>query len=484
MLLLAFLLAAQSIDDKIEALVRQSPIVARAHWGARFVDLQTGTPLYARNENSFFVPASNTKLFSTALALTRLGADHRFKTRLLAERPLDEAGTLLGNLIFAGGGDPTLSGRPIPYAHKAPFTDPLGPLRELVEQAWRNGLRRVTGDVIGDDTHYVWEPYPEGWAQDDTLYEFGAPVSALMLHENFFRIHLSPGVNPGDPARLSLTPSLPYFLLDSRVTTSANKSEEKIRVDRAPGSRLVELSGRIGPRNGTTLELAVDDPARYAAFALRASLRRRGIQVDGDIAARHRGPLDEDAAVEGIELARRVSPPLAETLKVIDKASRNLQAEIVLREVSKARGRQGTRKGGIEELKAFLAEIGVPSADYNFEDGSGLSRLNLTTPETVTRLLRHMHRDAHREQWMDLLPVGGEDGSLAFRYRDLKEGRVLAKTGTIEHVGALSGYIETGRGRWLAFSVMVNNANARASEIRRFIDKLVLLFVESPNADF
>ncbi len=469
MLLLALFLAAQSFDDKIEALLQQSPIVARSHWGAQFVDLKSGKSLYARNEHSFFVPASNTKLFSTSLALMRLGPDHRFTTRLLSEG---------GNLVFAGGGDPTLSGRPIPYAHKAPFGDPLGPLHELVEQAWKNGLRRVTGSVIGDDTHYVWEPFPPGWSQDDTLYEYGAPVSALIVHDNFLRIHLSPGERAGEPAKATFTPPLPYFFLNNRVVTRAGKPAEAIRIDRPTGSRTVDLAGELALKGGANLELAVDDPARYAAFALRAALEKRGIQVDGDIAARHRGPLDGTVESSATELARRESPPIVETLKVIDKVSQNLQAEIALREVSRSRGHEGTRKGGIDELKSFLAEIGVPSSDYNFEDGSGLSRLTLITPSALTRLLRYMNGTKVREQWMDLMPVGGEDGTLAQRFKDLKEGRVLAKTGTISHVGALSGYIETRRGEWLAFSVIVNNANSRGAEIRRFIDKLVLLFVE------
>jgi D-alanyl-D-alanine carboxypeptidase/D-alanyl-D-alanine-endopeptidase (penicillin-binding protein 4) len=478
MFFLALLLAAHPAGDKINALLRESPSVARSHWGAHFVELKSGKTVYARNEQSFFIPASNTKLFSTALALMRLGPDHRFTTRLLAGGPLDANGTLTGDLIFAGGGDPTLSGRPIPYAHKTPFNDPLGPLRALVEQAWENGLRRVSGGIIGDDTRYVWDPYPVGWSQDDTLYDYGAPVSALILHDNFIRVHLSPGEKAGDLAKTSLNPALPYFFLNSRVTTAAAKPTDEIRVHRAPGSRLIELSGEVALQNGATLELAVDDPARYAAFALRAALRRRGIQVDGDISARHRSPLDEQPELGGLELAKRVSPPIVESLKVTDKVSQNLQAEIALREVSRDRGHEGARKGGIDELKSFLAEIGIPPGDYNFEDGSGLSRLTLVTPAALTRLLRYMDGARYRDQWIELLPIGGEDGTLALRYKDLKEGRVLAKTGTISHVGALSGYIETRRGEWLAFSVIVNNANARGPEIRQFIDRLVMLFVE------
>lgn len=476
----ALLLGREPLTQRVDALVNESPVMPRAHWGAIFVHEKSGRVMFARNENSTFTPASNTKLYSTALALSRLGPAYRFRTRLVATAALSDQGTLEGDLVLVGGGDPTMSGRPLPYDSKAAFGDPLAAIDEMVEKAMKAGLRSVRGAVIGDDTRYVWEPFPDGWAQDDTIFDYGAPVSALVLHDNSFKVVVEPGARVGDDASLAATPGNAYFEFAPRVRT-AGKPPAKVLVDRSPGSRRFDLWGAVALRHAVRLDLAVDDPALYAAYALRDSLVRHGVAVQGEIRARHWRAFEanQPPAVDGVELALRDSPPLSETLQVIDKVSHNLQAEIVLRETARVRGREATRRGGIEELEDFLSSIGVTADQYRFEDGSGLSRLTLVTPAMTLRLLRSMFASPHRDLWTGLMPIGGEDGTLSHRFRKIPDGTaVFAKTGTISNVGALSGYARDVRGETITFSVMVNNANGNATVIRDFIDKLVLLMLE------
>lgn len=473
--------SAQSLADKVDALVAESTLLRQSHWGAKLVHAATGRVLYSRNENSHFIPASNTKLFSTALALARLGSQHRLATRIVASQRLQQDGLLTGDLRLVGGGDPTLSGRPLPYQYKAPHGAALGALEELVEQLWRAGLRRVSGDIIGDDSAYCYEPYPEGWAADDTLYEYGAPVSALILHDNAFSIRIEGAGAAGHPARLLLDPPNAYLSVDNMVRTSS-APPHRIHMERVLGSRSVTLWGAIRLSTARTLDAAVDDPARYAAYALRDAMQRRGIPVDGGFLARHR-PLSQASWPadnhEGVELARRVSPPLSQLVQVTNKVSQNLWAEICLREVARVRAAEPSRKAGLDQLDRFLSEIGTGKKEYHFEDGSGLSRLTLVTPAAITRLLAFMDKSPERRAWIESLPVGGEDGSLALRFKEKNApaGVVRAKTGTISHVTALSGYLDTGGGDRLVFSVMVNNANEPAAEIRRWVDKLVMLFL-------
>lgn len=477
-------LAAPPLKQRIEAAIARSPAARRAHWGIHVVDLASGRARYARNENGFFVPASNTKLFSTALALLRLGPEHRFRTLLIAERPPDSAGRVASDLVLYGGGDPTMSGRPLPYAKGAAAGDPLAAIDALAAQAVERGLRHLDGDLIGDDTAYPWDPYPEGWAQDDTLWEYGAPVSALTLNDNTITLTLRPGERPGDPARLFQRPALEYYAFENRVRTVAG-GVRKIAFTRAPGSREPRLSGAIPVGDsGTAMLIAIDDPALYAATALRDALERRGVRIRGRVLARHRswegaGEPPRNAP-PGVELARRESPPLIETLRVINKISQNLQAELVLREVARVRRGVGGREAALEELKSLLAEIGAAKDDYHFEDASGLSRLTLVTPALVTRLLRHVYSaPAGGVAWVSLLPVGAEDGTLASRFEGRPAARrIHAKTGTIAHVSALAGYVERAGKPVLAFSVMANNYNAPASEIRRVIDKIGLVLVD------
>lgn len=480
-LLLAAQLGAADLGGAIRALLK-TPSASRAAWGIQITDLKSGRTLFALNEDRLFIPASNTKLFSTALGLMRLGPDHRFRTRVLAGREPAPTGVLAGDLILAGGGDPNLSARAIPYRKEPPEGNPLEAIEELAAQLQRRGIRRVEGSVVGDDTFYPWEPYAEGWALDDALWEYGAPVSALTVNDNFFSLKLTAGASPGDPVMVSLNPPLEFYTLDNRVRT-ARDNEARLHLDREPGSRLLQLWGAVPAGESRTRLLAIHDPALYAAEALRDALIRRGVDVRGPSRARHlwlnevenlEGAAVPPAEPAGVELARRESAPLIEDLRITNKVSQNLHAELVLRAVGRARRNAGTRRAGLLEMAGFLKEIGIAPESYELNDGSGLSRMNLVSPAAVVALLRFLHASQHGEAWMGLLPVGGEDGTLDTRFKGTAAaGNVRAKTGTLSHVSALSGYVRTRRGALLAFSILANNYDAPSSEIRAVIDKIV-----------
>lgn len=471
--------AAPPAKDRIQAILGSSPAAGGAFWGIHVTNARTGKVLYSLNGNKFFVPASNTKLFSTALALFRLGPDYRFVTRVTSPAGMDAAGTLRGDLRLLGGGDPTLSGRDLPYHKGVQTSEPLGAIRDLADQVASRGIRRVDGDILGDDTAWPWDPYPPGWAQDDTVSEDGAPVSALTLTDNRVRIQLTPAAAGASPL-LEVVPPFSYFFFRNQVRT-VERGTEAVKIYRSPGSREVQLEGTLNAARGSYVDyLAVDDPAAYAATALREALIAKGITVRGTARAVHRHPGSPAFTRTGEQvLAERHSAPLLETLRVIDKVSQNLHAEMVLRETARVTRGDGARELALEELAGFLAEIGVPKTAYRFEDGSGLSRLTVVTPSGITRLLGFLYGSRYREQWLSLLPIGGQDGSLEKRFvLPFPAPTVLAKTGSLSHVAALSGYGKSRDGSMLAFSVLVNNYNSPASEIRPLIDRIVLSLVD------
>jgi serine-type D-Ala-D-Ala carboxypeptidase/endopeptidase (penicillin-binding protein 4) len=483
-LALALLVAAAahgaSLAEAIERLLAASPAAKTAFWGIDVVDVASGKTLYELNADHFLVPASNTKLFTTAMALSRLGPQFTFQTRVLADAAPDAAGRIAGPLRLVGGGDPNLSGRALPYRMNAPASDPLTGIDDLAQQLAARGVKRVAGDIVGDDTWYLWQPYAVGWGIDDPESDDGPPVSALTINDNVFSLTVRPGRRAGDLALLTLSPAIEYYRIDNQVRTSAIGGERRIHLSRIPGSYDVRLWGEI-PARGKEVELllAVEDPALYAARALRAALEDRGIVVEGGAASRHAYPPDGAAAPDGIELARRVSTPFIEDLQVTDKVSQNLHAELALRAVAKARKGVGSFEAGQEEMKAFLAEAGIAAESYHFTDGSGLARLNLVTPSAVLKLLRYMYAGPHRDDWVSLLPVGGRDGTLSNRFGETPgAGRVHAKTGSLSHVSALSGYLERADGRWVAFSILVNNYNAPAADVRGVMDRICNLIVE------
>ena len=450
-------------------------------------DAESGELVFQHNGLKLFVPASNTKLFTTALALMRLGPDYRFSTTVLAERAPDEAGRVRGSLILVGGGDPNLSGRVIPYQKTASTGDPLTAIKQLADQVIAAGVRRVDGEIVGDDTAYVWAPHPDGWAMDDALWEYGAPVSALTLNDNAVTVTITPGDQPGDPARLSVSPGVDYYQIDNRTITTAG-SERKFHIDRDPGSRQLRLWGEIPAKSvPRKMLLGVDDPARFAAMALRDELVARGVAIVGPAVARHRYPnevpdleeRDPHLAPVGTPVARLLSAPLLDDLRVTNKVSQNLHAELALRAVAKVERGIGSREAGIAELEEFLTEIGVDEAEYAITDGSGLSRLNLVAPSALVKLLRYVYASPQRENWISLLPVGGDDGTLSARFTgSAAAGRVHAKTGTLSHVSALSGYARKPSGKTLVFAILVNNYRGSSSEIRATIDRICNFLVE------
>src|SRR5579885_1930136 len=461
---------AADLEQRIEIAAGAAP--GKASVGIHVVELATGKTIYRRNEDRLFLPASNMKLFTSALALLRLGPDRRFTTQVL----LDDA----GNLVLVGSGDPSLSGRAFPYQKNAPMGPGLAPIEDLADQIVASGVRRIRGDVAGDDRLYPWSPYAPSWTQDDALRDYGAPVSALSVNENALSITLQPGEGAGDAAGISLDPPLEYYAIDQRVATVARGAEAKIRLSRQAGSRQLLLWGSIPLGHAPIVEtVAIDDPALYAACALYDALTRRGVAIAGGPVAWHRSAADDYIAPRGRVVASRSSAPLIDLLRVMDKCSQNLFAELMLREAGRVARHMGTREAGLQEMDAMLAGIGAAKDDWRLEDGSGLSRNALVTPRLVTRLLAYLNQGPYREQWFSLLPVAGEDGTLEHRLCCLAEaGSIRAKTGSLSRALALSGYAESKSCGRLAFSILVNNFSAPSSEVRAWIDKIAAALLE------
>jgi len=272
---------AASLAQQIDRVLVSTPAARTAFWGIQAVDLETGKTIYQWNADHFFVPASNTKLFTTAMALTRLGPDFTFQTRVLADAPPDPNGRVAG-LRLVGGGDPNLSPRAIPYRTGPVTGNPLAAIEELADQIVGRGVKRVAGDIVGDDTWYLWEPYAAGWGIEDPESDDGPPISALTINDNALTMTLTPGAREGEAAILSLLPPLEYYRIDHRVRTTPAGGDRRIRLSRIPGSLDTRLWGTLPLRSREqNIVMSIEDPARYAAMALRSALEDRGVVVEG-----------------------------------------------------------------------------------------------------------------------------------------------------------------------------------------------------------
>src|SRR5205809_4832434 len=272
---------------RAETLLGAGP-AGKGEWGLLIMDAETGETLYEQNADRYFVPASNMKLFTTALALAKLGPDYRFHTTLETRASISN-GVLTGNLTLVGRGDPNLSNRKFPYNLKEEFDGPPEKvLAELADGVARKGIKEISGDVIGDDSYFPRERYPSGWEIDDMVWEYGAAISAIVVDDNTVTMTLTPGGQSGSPVETSESPATPDFHVENDVTTSAAGATSDLALTRDPGASVVVVKG-IMPAKGAPrkLVLAVEEPAEHAAAVLKHLLEDRGIRVDGVARARH-----------------------------------------------------------------------------------------------------------------------------------------------------------------------------------------------------
>src|SRR3954470_2691093 len=287
-----------ALARRIDSLLA-SPELQRNLWGVQAVSLTDGKILYQHNADRLLQPASNTKLFTTAAALALIGPDYKFQTTVEAGAPPDSKGRLAGDIYLVGRGDPNLSARVLPFKDKTELQGSTTQvLEDLADQVVKSGVKQVDGDVIGDDTYFVWE-FPDGWTRDDLQWDYGAPVSALTVNDNSVFLDIAPGDKIGDKAAIKLDPASDYFQINNRVVTSAPGTKKEIGIHRDPGSKRIELWGEI-PLDSKTEgeEIAVEDPAEFAAQIFRTLLIKRGIAVMGTARAKRIVASDEPAFPE------------------------------------------------------------------------------------------------------------------------------------------------------------------------------------------
>jgi D-alanyl-D-alanine carboxypeptidase/D-alanyl-D-alanine-endopeptidase (penicillin-binding protein 4) len=485
--------APATLAGAIEEIL-STPAARRSFWGIHVTDIGSGRVVYALNSEKLFVPASNQKLLSTALALSRLGSEHRYETSLISEALLDDTGALSADLVLLGGGDPNLSARILPYNPNREFRrDLLAPMAELADQAVQSGLKRVDGGIVGDDTRYVRQLHASGWSIDDSKWGYGAPISALSFNDNVVTMRITPDGAAGRPARVRFEPDISYFDFSNLSRTMPTRTvAQRLEIDKPGMARKLMLWGQISIRSrGRSVQVAVDDPALFAATVLRDRLEALGVEITGETRARHRWPHELRSLKSGtpspveatIRLATIQSLPVAENLPVINKVSQNLHAEMLLREVAYQQRGVGSFDAALDEMQDFLVEAGLKKWQFRLRDASGLSRQNLISPAGMVRLLTHMWGSKQRDVYKASLAVAGEDGTLDWRFsRGPARGRIWAKTGTLTGVSALSGYAATLDGRDLAFSVVVNNSVAPNSYVRRLVDRVAEAIITTPAA--
>src|SRR5580704_13545909 len=483
--------------SRVETALNESH-AQKALWGILVVDRDSGETLYELNADRFFTPASNAKIFTTSLALATLGLNFRFRTTLETVGKISADGHLAGDVTLVGRGDPDLSNRKFPYAGKVERDGPVEKiLAEMADEAAAKGLKEIEGDIVADDSYYPYDPYPAGWSIGDIFFTFGSPISAIALNDNCISVSIVPGAKVGDAASILVEPAAASETFARSITTSDAPAKPEIGVVRQPGPEFLLLHGSIPVAHAPIkLELAMPDPAETAGLALKQIFESRGIRVSGTVRVRHApppeiypdapvvlGPLPAPADPNRTVLAEHLSLPLIESVRLTNKVSQNLHAELLLRAVAYEKKGFGVTDAGLWVEQDFLKSIGVADGDVVLSDGSGLARDDLVTPRATVQLLRFDVQKLWGADYLSALPVAGVDGTLDSRMLGTAAaGRIFAKTGGLDHVRALSGFATTAGGEHLVFSVFGNNNPQRGRDSAVAIDAIAVAMVETLGA--
>ena len=433
------------------------PAFDNAFWGVAIQSMDTGQILYEQNAGKLLMPASNMKLITAVASLKKLGSDFAYETEIKVDGEI-ENGTLHGNLIIAGTGDPTFSSRFGDGDSFRIFADWASRLKET-------GITKISGNIIAVDDAFDEERIGFGWSWDDLPYYYATETSALQFAENAITVTLIAG-QPGGPITIKKDPESSYVTVMPDVRVESGLESPSVHWSYKPEMKTIYASGTLPAGGQDYGSFAIHNPAAYFASSLKDSLTQNGIKVEGES---YRARDRNYKPGEMVQLLfTHKSPPLREIVSVLLKVSQNLYAETLLKTLGK-----GSFAAGIEQVEATLIEMGIAPENFIVKDGSGLSRYNYVTAKGLLQLLEKIYRDPQFEVFYNSLAIAGVDGTLKSRMKGTPaENNIHAKTGSVSNVRSLSGYARTRDGEMIAFVLIANNFSA-PSETAQYIQDVV-----------
>jgi D-alanyl-D-alanine carboxypeptidase/D-alanyl-D-alanine-endopeptidase (penicillin-binding protein 4) len=459
----------------VDSMVTQ-PAFRNANWGILVVDPVRGDTLYSHNAGKLFMPASNQKILTGATALAQLGPNFRFRTQFAANGRLVN-GSLRGDLVVIGRGDPTFS--------DAAFGDAMRPMRAAADSLWSLGVREIAGALVRGGDAFPDSTLGFGWAWDDLDYGYSAGVDELFFNEGIANVTVYAAKSVGGPATVRTAPArtVPKVGRVSVVTGGMMDPEARQpnriswETDVRGARPALNLSGFVKMRDSATVTVALRNPAQAWLEAFAEALAERGIVLRGNVIS--------EPAVDTVGLTplfSLASPPLRTVMPLFEKPSQNQIGEILFRTLGLEKSGVGTPDSGRRVVERQLAAWGADTAGHAVRDGSGLSRHDYVTPETIVKVLNAMRQHAAFSAFYEALPIAGVDGTIASRMRGTPaQGNVHAKTGTVDKARSLSGYVTTPGGHMLVFSFLCNNFTVPNRDVERMQDA-ILVRLASPGA--
>jgi len=457
------------LREDIESILDNSDL-ANAESGVFVRSCKTGETIFKMNESKNLIPASLTKLFTTSAALNILKPAFRYSTKLYLDGTKSKRGIFTGNIIIRASGDPTMS-----MKFKTDVENLFKSWADVLDSL---GIKEINGNIICDDRYFDGQLYAPGWSVDDLIYPYAAPIDAIAVFDNKIKITLTAGDSAGMPVTIAVEPHNNFIEIHNNVITFPNDKAEEIYATRYKDYNVIELFGGLPfdslQDNKTEIEIAINDPALFFLGLFKETLKQNDFKFKGAL-------LDYSAAGYDIDylgmspVAQYISPPLIEIIENINKTSNNLAAEMLLKTIGKEGTGEGSFATGCDMVKKYCKRIGIPLNNIMLYDGSGLSRYNLLQPKYIVDLLFQIYLSKYKDIFISTLARPGKDGTLKRRMTNSQaEKRVFAKTGSMNNVTNLAGYIITADGEYFAFAIMVMNHNVPETLVQNIQDLICM----------
>ncbi len=473
---LSSLLSQSPIQKKIDALASH-PDLTHGQLSVALIDIATNKLIAGHRANKTMIPASSLKVLITGIALKKLGRDYRFKTELAYDGSITADGTLKGNLIIRGYGDPTLGSHH--FAKAEPYDIVLKKWTDAIRQA---GIKKIEGYIIGDASYFSTQVDGRTWLWEDLGNYYGAGAWGLNFHENLYHLDLQQNGKLGaTPPVVTVRPSVPNLHLINELTQAEKGSGDNAYIFGAPYSytRFIRGTIPVGAEN-FTIKGSVPDPPFFAAFHLMQNLEKAGITTRQQAASLYQLEREKVSIGKTTVINTYYSPTLREIVKETNLKSVNLYCEALLRLLGKTEKGDAEPTRGLEVIVEYLNNSGLPAAGLFLTDASGLSPRNSVSAQHLAAYLSYLkNQNDIFPDFKASLPVGGKSGALKYLFRGtVAENKVFAKSGGMDRVRSYSGYVQNKAGKWLAFSIIANNFTGKSATMRKEMEKLMLAFCQ------
>jgi serine-type D-Ala-D-Ala carboxypeptidase/endopeptidase (penicillin-binding protein 4) len=459
-------------------LLQNDAVLNHASWSVFAKEIASGNVLAEYNSDMVLEPASVMKIVTTGAALSILGSDYTFKTRMEYTGTIDAKGILHGNLYITGGGDPTIGSDRF---GKRCSTDSV--FADFLAAVKKNNIKHIAGKIVADASVFAENPMSYSWGWEDIGNYYASGAWGININENQYRLYFNAGKSVGDKVELTKTDTAAEGItFINHVVTGKSGSGDNVIIFGAPYSNIRLLEGTVPlGKKDFDVEGSIPDPPMFFIKIFAGYLTSNGITADSSFTTTRemnwQGKTDTNARKT---LSTHKSPSLSEIVIPTHIKSLNLFAEAILKAIGIAEKKEGSESAGTDAVKEYWVKKGIDLTGFDMNDGCGLSRKDKISTKQLAEILSKIKSEKSFTDFEKSLPVAGVSGGMASMLKGtIAEKNLKAKTGNMEKIKSYAGYVKNAAGKDIAFAIIVNNYSCTNPILKQKLEKLMLLIAQT-----